>query len=523
MSGLQEVVVTAQKRVENLQNVPISVQVFDTAKIDQLGIVNLDDYVKYAPSISYVRGQGEGSNGQPGDAHVYIRGVVSGGDGNHSGSQPSVGIYFDELPVTTIDGTPDMHIYDVQRIEVLEGPQGTLFGASSESGTIRIISNQPDPTKFSAGYDLQVNQVDHGGTGWEAQGFVNLPLSPIAAVRLVAWDEHDAGFISNVAGTNASACIVNGVRTFPTWAGQTPEPYSCPTVGVLGAGAISNAASVKSDYNTVDTKGGRGALKFDLGENWTVTPTFMAQDLTTEGFFGYDPTVGDLQLVQFGPDNSRGLLVPDRADHRRQDQQFRHRVRRRLLQAHLAHGLRLQRLLGVLRPGVRLGGQLGRQQRLPIMPQEFVIGGGYFEKWSHELRISTPADEPVRATVGLFIERQLHDIWQDYTMPGYNGARLLAAIPTALPRHFPSRASTTRSGSPTSSASTGTRRCSPRSPGTSPRSGRSPAASGTTSTTIRCRASSVTRSITWRHRLRRAAALDARPRAVHRPQQDGQR
>lgn len=303
--GLQEVVVTAQKRVENLQTVPISVQVFDSAKIEQLGIVNLDDYVKYAPSISYVRGQGEGSNGQPGDAHVYIRGVVSGGDGNHSGSQPSVGIYFDELPVTTIDGTPDMHIYDVQRIEVLEGPQGTLFGASSESGTIRIISNQPDPTKLSAGYDLQVNQVDHGGTGWEAQGFVNLPLSPIAAVRLVAWDEHDAGFISNVAGTNASACIVNGVRTFPTWAGQTPEPYSCPSVGVLGAGAISNAASVKSDYNTVDTKGGRGALKFDLGEDWTVTPSFMAQDLTTEGFFGYDPTVGNLELVQFGPDNSQ--------------------------------------------------------------------------------------------------------------------------------------------------------------------------------------------------------------------------
>ncbi len=229
--GLQEVVVTAEKRVENLQNVPISVQVFDTKKLDELGIVNLDDYVKYSPSVSYVRGQGEGSNGQPGDAHVYIRGVVSGGDGNHSGSQPSVGIYFDELPVTTIDGTPDVHIYDVQRIEVLEGPQGTLFGASSESGTIRIITNKPDPTKFAAGYDLQANDVHDGGTGWEAEGFVNLPLSPIAAVRLVGWDEHDAGYIDNVAGTDANACIINGVRTFPTWSGQGHSPYTCPTVG----------------------------------------------------------------------------------------------------------------------------------------------------------------------------------------------------------------------------------------------------------------------------------------------------
>jgi len=155
--GLQEIVVTAEKRVENLQNVPISVTVFDSTKLDQLGIVNLDDYVKYSPSVSYVRGQGEGSNGQPGDAHIYIRGVVSGGDGNHSGSQPSVGVYLDEQPVTTIDGTPDMHIYDVQRIEVLEGPQGTLFGASSESGTVRIITNKPDPSHFSAGYDFQRN------------------------------------------------------------------------------------------------------------------------------------------------------------------------------------------------------------------------------------------------------------------------------------------------------------------------------------------------------------------------------
>ncbi len=266
--GLQEVVVTAQKRVENLQDVPISVQVLDTRKLEELNIVNIDDYVKYSPSVSYVRGQGEGSNGEPGGSHVYIRGVVSGGDGNHSGSQPSVGTYLDEQPVTTIDGTIDVHIYDVARIEVLEGPQGTLYGASSESGTIRIITNKPDPTKFAAGYDVQGNQVDHGGTGYEAEGFVNIPLTPWAAVRLVGWDEHDAGYISNVAGTDASACIVNGVRTFGNWSGEQPGPNAnypvpqpCPAVGVIGAGAISNAGSVRSNYNFVDTKGGRGALK----------------------------------------------------------------------------------------------------------------------------------------------------------------------------------------------------------------------------------------------------------------------
>ena len=162
---LEEVVVTAQKRTENLQDVPVSIVALGTQKLEELHIANLDDYVKFLPSVSYVRGQGQGGNGQPGITHVYMRGVVSGGDGNHSGSQPSVGTYLDEQPVTTIDGTVDVHVYDIERVEVLEGPQGTLYGASSQAGTIRIITNKPDPKGFKAGYDAGVNSVDHGGVG----------------------------------------------------------------------------------------------------------------------------------------------------------------------------------------------------------------------------------------------------------------------------------------------------------------------------------------------------------------------
>ena len=105
-------------------------------------MVSLDDYVKYSPSIAYSRAEGQGGNGQPGTSHIYMRGVVSGANENHSGSQPSVGVYLDEQPVTTIDGTVDVHVYDIARVEVLEGPQGTLYGASSEAGTIRIITNK---------------------------------------------------------------------------------------------------------------------------------------------------------------------------------------------------------------------------------------------------------------------------------------------------------------------------------------------------------------------------------------------
>src|SRR5580700_5546833 len=221
---LEEVVVTAQKRTENLQDVPISIEVLDNTKLEQLHVMDLDDYVKYSPSIAYSRAEGQGGNGQPGTSHIYMRGVVSGANENHSGSQPSVGVYLDEQPVTTIDGTPDIHLYDIQRIEVLEGPQGTLYGASSEAGTVRILTNKPDPTGFSASYDGQLNQVAHGHMGTKFDAYVNIPLSSTVAVRLVGFYEKDGGYISNVRGTNSNACIQNGVLTYPTWDG-VPSSY----------------------------------------------------------------------------------------------------------------------------------------------------------------------------------------------------------------------------------------------------------------------------------------------------------
>ena len=437
--GLEEIVVTAQKKSENLQSVPISIEVFDSRKLEELNVVSLDDYVKYSPSVAYVRGQGQGGNGQPGSAHVYMRGVVSGGDGNHSGSQPSVGTYLDEQPVTTIDGTVDVHIYDIQRIEVLEGPQGTLYGASSQAGTIRIITNKPDPTKFEAGYDVSGNKVNHGGTGWEAEGFVNIPLSPIAAIRLVGWDEHDAGFISNVAGTDKNGCIQHGVLTYPSWAGQ-PAGHNaagliapCPTVGTIGAGAVSNAAYVKSNYNTVDTKGGRAALKLDLGDNWSVLPTMMGQTVKSQGFFGYDPAVGDLQLAHFGPENSNDSFLQSaltvEGKFSNFDLVYAGSYMKRDTHSIADYSDYSEFYDRIFASGAYWQDSAGK----PIMPQELVITKGYFEKWSHEIRLTTPQDLPVKATVGAFIQRQLHNIWEQYEMPGYGFTNPYGTLNSATP------------------------------------------------------------------------------------------
>src|SRR6266850_273284 len=188
--GLAEVVVTAQKRAENLQDVPLSITAIGTEKLEQLRIENFDDYVKFLPSVAY---QSLG----PGFARVFMRGVASGDNGNHSGPLPSVGVYLDEQPITTIQGALDIHVYDIARVEALAGPQGTLYGASSEAGTVRIITNKPDPTGFKAAYDLQGSAV-RGEGGYVAEGFVNEPLSSNAAIRLVGWAQRDAGYIDNV-------------------------------------------------------------------------------------------------------------------------------------------------------------------------------------------------------------------------------------------------------------------------------------------------------------------------------------
>ena len=130
-----------------------------------------------------------------------MRGVASGGDGNHSGPLPSVGVYLDEQPVTTIGGALDVHIYDIARIESLAGPQGTLYGASSEAGTLRIITNKPDLKGFYGRWDADVNTVSNGGTGYKLEGMLNVPISQKIAARFVGWSEKDAGFIDNVAGS----------------------------------------------------------------------------------------------------------------------------------------------------------------------------------------------------------------------------------------------------------------------------------------------------------------------------------
>lgn len=276
---LPEIVVTAQKRLEDMQNVPISIQVLNTQKLEQLQIVSSDDYAQFLPSISF---QSTG----PGQSQFYFRGVTTGTDGLRAGSEPAVGIYLDEIPVTTIKSSVDIHIYDIARVEALSGPQGTLYGASSLSGTLRIITNKPDVSGFSSAYDVKVDKfAAGGGPGGAFEGYVNVPIAENAAIRLVGFYDHEGGYINNV----------QAERTYlrPPIDGST-----LPDAPLT----INNAAFAKSNFNDVTTYGGRAALKIDLNQNWTVTPTVLYQQQTANGDFTYLPQFGYPNVEDFGPD-----------------------------------------------------------------------------------------------------------------------------------------------------------------------------------------------------------------------------
>lgn len=273
---LEEVVVTAQKRSENLQNVPVAVTALTETKLVDLNVKGLDDYIGLLPSLAYSQ-----VSGSPARANIFMRGISSGLTLPND-EFPLVGTYVDEAPTTTPAATLDIHLYDIARVEALEGPQGTLYGASSEAGTLKIITNQPDPKKFSAGYDVTGTYNKSGSLGDTVEGFVNLPLSSGAALRIVAYQEHDGGYIDNVF-----------------------HSITYPSTGYT----VNNASLVKKNFNPIDTEGGRVALKVDLNDDWTLTASVLGQNQETTGFFGYANNIGVDKTGFHLPQNSHDYYV----------------------------------------------------------------------------------------------------------------------------------------------------------------------------------------------------------------------
>jgi len=171
--SIQEITVTAQRRSENIQNVPITIQALTAETLNQLSVTTFNDYVKYLPNVT-------APNNGPGQGNIFMRGLSVGSAGSQSsgsiGGFPNVAIYLDDqsgqLPARNLD----IYAADLERIEILEGPQGTLFGAGSMGGTVRLITREPALNDTSGNLDLETSKVSHGAGGYSVNGTLNLPL-----------------------------------------------------------------------------------------------------------------------------------------------------------------------------------------------------------------------------------------------------------------------------------------------------------------------------------------------------------
>ncbi|WEK47769.1 MAG: TonB-dependent receptor [Candidatus Andeanibacterium colombiense] len=382
------IIVTAQKREQNLQDVPASVTALGTKKLEDLQVNELADLVKFLPSVTI-------QTSSPGFSQVYFRGVSSGENANHSTSLPTVGTYLDEMPITTIQGALDIHAYDLARVEALAGPQGTLYGASSMAGTIKMVTNKPDMGSTYGAVDLELNQVQHGAMGGIAEGFLNLRLSDMAAARLVAWYRHDGGYIDNIPGC----------RTYPS-------------SGIEQC----NDAYAKKDYNDADTYGARLALGIDLDDSWTLRPTVMGQVQKVHGTFAQERSSAvtkDYQTVQYNYEYSHDNwvqaaltiegkignwdLVATGGHLWRDDETF---------QDYSDYAFFYDSYYHSLDPtsGYLVYDNDGNQ----ISPNQYIIGSDRYRKMFGELRVSSPADSPIRFIGGVFGQRQTHFITQHY-------------------------------------------------------------------------------------------------------------
>jgi outer membrane receptor protein involved in Fe transport len=310
--------VTAQRRAENIQNVPITIQALTAETLTQLHVQTFDDYVKYLPNVSAK------TNG-PGQGVIYMRGLSAGGvaGAQSTGSTttfPNVAIYLDDQSGQLPGRNLDIYAADLERIEILEGPQGTLFGAGAQAGVIRYITNKPklDVTEgdVTAGYGTTA----HGANNSNVTAMINLPLiADTLAVRAVIYNDSRGGYIDNVPGTftrknsdlgiyyanYATACKIGAPNAagLCTGAGNKATAFGVPP----GSPVANNNSLVQNSFNPVTYQGIRASALYKINDDWNALVTQTYQDMNSQGVFYQMPNSADgvplqpLQVTLFSP------------------------------------------------------------------------------------------------------------------------------------------------------------------------------------------------------------------------------
>jgi len=290
--GIQEITVTAQRRTENMQDVPISIQAMTSDTLKQLNVTTFDDFIKFVPNVT-TAGAGPGQNS------IFMRGLSVGVTGQQgtgtTGPIPNVAVYLDDQSGALPGRNLDVYAADMERIEVLEGPQGTLFGSGAEAGVLRYITNKPklDVTEgaVNAGYSYTAG----GDPNSNVDAMLNLPLIPdTLAVRAVIYDDHRGGYINNVPATFTRQA--------------TDEGFAGGVLVPTNSISINNANTVGNAQNTVDYQGFRLSALYKINEDWNALLSQSYQNMNSQGVFYEQP---------FGPEgltfNSVGEPIGVRA------------------------------------------------------------------------------------------------------------------------------------------------------------------------------------------------------------------
>ena len=301
---IEEVVVTSRKKSESLQDVPLSVATLGERNLEEKGINVFEDYLLQLPGVT------AGGSG-PGQSTIYIRGLASttpnlttAGVG---GLAPNVSFYLDEQPLAYPGRNLDVYAADVSRIEVLSGPQGTLFGASSQAGVVRMITNKPVIGESASSLEIETRFMPEGDTGNKFEYMNNIPLSDTSALRFVAYRDERGGYIDQVAGSLS-------VKDSAAWrpAGTVRSnglPVSSARNGWRANADLTNvttpssSAIVEDDVNSSTYEGFRASIKAELNDNWDALVSVANQTIESDGVFFADPTLGDLEVNRYHDDH----------------------------------------------------------------------------------------------------------------------------------------------------------------------------------------------------------------------------
>ena len=285
--SLEEVIVTATRRAENVQEIPMTVQVLTADILAELNVTTFDDYVRYLPGVT---AQGVG----PSQSNIYIRGLSTPGStflqsSGTFGASPAVAVYLDEQSVELLSRNLDVYVADLDRIEVLEGPQGTLFGAGAEAGVVRYITHKPELNNTEATLNAGLATTEHGAPSNSFDVTFNIPISADKlAVRAVMYDERRGGYIANLPAIFARADTDASIQ-FAGAGGRVP----------VNSLVINNFNITGGSINPVTYQGGRIAGLYQLSEDWTALLTQSYQDIVADGIF--------TEMAA----NSLGELLPD--------------------------------------------------------------------------------------------------------------------------------------------------------------------------------------------------------------------